>query len=135
MNQITSTRRIRFQKPNRNPNKSNYADVEVIDIPGSEFCDDTNIIIACSHSLRGHSSRISQRLTIWLSSILDGLNIDGEAIPDTSSAESDNMVILDRLDGFNPRFSRHSNLLRRTLLEWQHNSTSLPLWKKAILAS
>ena len=30
------------------------------------------------------------------------LNITGEAIPDTNSAQSENMVILDRLDGFSP---------------------------------
>ena len=30
------------------------------------------------------------------------LSIDGEAIPDTKSSVSDNMVILDRLDGFSP---------------------------------
>ena len=73
------------------------ADVEVIDIPGSEFCDDTNthhcmLPFPSGAFLAEDSSEITGF----------SLNIDGEAIPDTSSAESDNMVILDRLDGFSP---------------------------------
>ncbi len=73
------------------------ADVEVIDIPGSEFCDDTNT----HHCMLPFPS--GAFLAEDISEITGfRLNIDGEAIPDTSSAESDNMVILDRLDGFSP---------------------------------
>ena len=72
-------------------------DAELIDIPGSELCDDTNthhcmLPFPSGAFLAEDSSEITGfRLTI-----------DGKAIPDTSSAESGNMVILDRLDGFSP---------------------------------
>jgi len=70
---------------------------ETIEIAGSEYCDETNQLhcmlpFPSGAFLREDSSEITGY----------SLNIDGEAIPDTSSAESGNMVILDRLDGFSP---------------------------------
>ena len=70
---------------------------EILEIANSEFCDETNQLhcmlpFPSGAFLREDSSEITGY----------SLNIDGEAIPDTSSAESGNMVILDRLDGFSP---------------------------------
>jgi len=70
---------------------------EIIDIPGSGFCDDTNT----------HHCMLPYPSGAFLSedrSEITGyrLNVDGEAIPDSSSSKSGNMLILDRLDGFSP---------------------------------
>ena len=77
-------------------NKENEEE-ELISIPGNGNCDDTNtdhcmLPFPSGAFLREDSSEVTGY----------SLNIDGEAIPDTSSAESGNMVILDRLDGFSP---------------------------------
>ena len=77
------------------------ADIEIIpetlEIEGSEFCDDTNQIHCMLPFPSGAflSEDSSQDTGFRLS-------IDGEAIPDSRSSVSDNMVILDRLDGFSP---------------------------------
>ena len=70
---------------------------EILEIADSEYCDQTNLLhcmlpFPSGAFLREDSSEITGY----------SLDIDGEAIPDTSSAESGNMVILDRLDGFSP---------------------------------
>lgn len=70
---------------------------ESVSIPGSPNCDDTNT----DHCMLPFPS----------GSFLDAntgtetgysLSIPGSAIPDTNSAVTENMVILDRLDGFSP---------------------------------
>lgn len=70
---------------------------EILEIADSEYCDQTNLLhcmlpFPSGAFLREDSAEITGY----------SLDIDGEAIPDTSSAESGNMVILDRLDGFSP---------------------------------
>ena len=70
---------------------------EILEIANSEYCDETNQLhcmlpFPSGAFLQEDSSSITGY----------SLNIDGEAIPDTSSAESGNMLILDRLDGFSP---------------------------------
>ena len=77
--------------------ENNDIEEEVIHIDESEFCDDTNT----DHCMLPFPS--GAFLSVDSSEITGyRLSIDGEAIPDTSSAESGNMVILDRLDGFSP---------------------------------
>ena len=80
--------------PERNPELEQE---EIIDIQGSEFCDDTNT----DHCMMPFPS--GAFLSVDSSEITGySLKIDGEAIPDTASSESENMLILDRLDGFSP---------------------------------
>ena len=70
---------------------------ETIDIQENEYCDDTNT----DHCMMPFPS--GAFLSVDSSEITGySLNISGEAIPDTSSAQSGNMLILDRLDGFSP---------------------------------
>jgi len=70
---------------------------DILEINGNDFCDLTNQI----HCMLPFPSGFF--LDEDESQITDyRLNITGEAIPDTNSAQSENMVILDRLDGFSP---------------------------------
>ena len=70
---------------------------DILEITGNDFCDLTNQI----HCMLPFPSGFF--LDDDESQITDyKLNITGEAIPDTNSAQSDNMIILDRLDGFSP---------------------------------
>ena len=70
---------------------------DILEINGNDFCDLTNQI----HCMLPFPSGFF--LDADESQITDyRLNITGEAIPDTNSAQSENMVILDRLDGFSP---------------------------------
>ena len=70
---------------------------DILEIKGTDFCDLTNQI----HCMLPFPSGFF--LDYDESQITDyRLNITGEAIPDTKSAQSENMVILDRLDGFSP---------------------------------
>ena len=70
---------------------------EIIEIEGSEFCDDTNHIHCMLPFPSGAFLDVDETRDTGYS-----LSIDGEAIPDTRSSASNNMVILDRLDGFSP---------------------------------
>ena len=70
---------------------------DILEITGNDFCDLINQI----HCMLPFPSGFF--LDDDESQITDyKLNITGEAIPDTNSAQSDNMIILDRLDGFSP---------------------------------
>ena len=70
---------------------------DMLEIKGNDFCDLTNQI----HCMLPFPSGFF--LDEDESQITDyRLNITGEAIPDTNSAQSENMLILDRLDGFSP---------------------------------
>jgi len=85
--------------PETNPEseKENEVGEEIIVIPESVHCDDTNTHHCMLPFPSGaFLSEDSSEITGY------SLSIDGEAIPDTSSAESGNMLILDRLDGFSP---------------------------------
>jgi hypothetical protein len=69
----------------------------ILEIEGSDFCDHTNQIHCMLPFPSGYFLDEDQSQTTNYR-----LNITGEAIPDTNSVQSDNMVILDRLDGFSP---------------------------------
>tara|TARA_B100001175_G_scaffold315377_1_gene326803 strand:- start:18156 stop:20201 length:2046 start_codon:yes stop_codon:yes gene_type:complete len=70
---------------------------ESLEIGGSDFCDNTNQIHCMLPFPSGAFLEEDASETTGFR-----LAIDGEAIPDTRSSVSDNMVILDRLDGFSP---------------------------------
>ncbi len=73
------------------------ASEEIIEVGGSDYCDDTNQIHCMLPFPSGaFLSEDNSQDTGY------SLSIDGQAIPDSRSAVSDNMVILDRLDGFSP---------------------------------
>ncbi len=71
--------------------------IEEISVIGSEFCDDTNPD-HCMLPFPSGSFLVEDSSTATGFS----LSISGKAIPDTNSVESENMVVLDRLDGFSP---------------------------------
>ncbi|MED5303720.1 MAG: hypothetical protein VYD89_04805, partial [Candidatus Thermoplasmatota archaeon] len=85
------------QPTNPTDNSTEVPDDEIIEIGGSEFCDDTNHIHCMLPFPSGAFLDVDETRDTGYS-----LSIDGEAIPDTRSSVSDNMVILDRLDGFSP---------------------------------
>ena len=70
---------------------------ESLEIGGNDFCDDTNQIHCMLPFPSGAFLEEDASETTGFR-----LAIDGDAIPDTRSSVSDNMVILDRLDGFSP---------------------------------
>ena len=70
---------------------------EILEVGGSGFCDETNQIHCMLPFPSGAFLESDESQTTGYS-----LSIDGLAIPDTQSSVSDNMVILDRLDGFSP---------------------------------
>ena len=76
---------------------TNSSKDEIIEIGGSDFCDDTNHIHCMLPFPSGAFLDVDETKNTGYS-----LSIDGQAIPDTRSSVSDNMVILDRLDGFSP---------------------------------
>ena len=78
-------------------NSTDTSTDEIIEVGGSEFCDDTNHIHCMLPFPSGAFLDVDESRDTGYS-----LSIDGEAIPDTRSSVSDNMVILDRLDGFSP---------------------------------
>ena len=70
---------------------------EIIEVGESGYCDDTNQVHCMLPFPSGaFLSEDSSQDTGYR------LTIDGQAIPDSRSAVSDNLVILDRLDGFSP---------------------------------
>ena len=85
------------QPTNPTDNSTEVPEDEIIEIGGSEFCDDTNHIHCMLPFPSGAFLDVDETRDTGYS-----LSIDGEAIPDTKSSVSDNMVILDRLDGFSP---------------------------------
>ena len=85
------------QPTNPTDNSTEVPEDEIIEIGGSEFCDDTNHIHCMLPFPSGAFLDVDETRDTGYS-----LSIDGEAIPDTRSSVSDNMVILDRLDGFSP---------------------------------
>ena len=85
------------QPTNPTDNSTEVPEDEIIEIGGSEFCDDTNHIHCMLPFPSGAFLDADETRDTGYS-----LSIDGEAIPDTRSSVSDNMVILDRLDGFSP---------------------------------
>ena len=85
------------QPTNPTDNSTEVQEDEIIEIGGSEFCDDTNHIHCMLPFPSGAFLDVDETRDTGYS-----LSIDGEAIPDTRSSVSDNMVILDRLDGFSP---------------------------------
>ncbi len=85
------------QPTNPTDNSTEVPEDEIIEIGGSEFCDDTNHIHCMLPFPSGAFLDADETSDTGYS-----LSIDGEAIPDTRSSVSDNMVILDRLDGFSP---------------------------------
>ena len=85
------------QPTNPTDNSTEVPEDEIIEIGGSEFCDDTNHIHCMLPFPSGAFLDVDDTRDTGYS-----LSIDGEAIPDTKSSVSDNMVILDRLDGFSP---------------------------------
>ncbi|MAU85639.1 MAG: hypothetical protein CMA21_03410, partial [Euryarchaeota archaeon] len=70
---------------------------EIIEVRGSDYCDDTNQIHCMLPFPSGAFLELDETQITGYS-----LTIDGQAIPDTQSSVSDNLVILDRLDGFSP---------------------------------
>ena len=70
---------------------------EILEVGGSDFCDETNQVHCMLPFPSGAFLESDESQTTGYS-----LSIDGLAIPDTQSSVSDNMVILDRLDGFSP---------------------------------
>ena len=78
-------------------NGTNSSENGIIKIEGSNFCDDTNHIHCMLPFPSGAFLDVDETQDTGYR-----LSIDGEAIPDTRSSVSDNMVILDRLDGFSP---------------------------------
>ena len=85
------------QPTNPTDNSTEVPEDEIIEIGDSEFCDDTNHIHCMLPFPSGAFLDVDETRDTGYS-----LSIDGEAIPDTRSSVSDNMVILDRLDGFSP---------------------------------
>ena len=80
-----------------NDNDSGSDSEEIIEVGDSEHCDDTNQIHCMLPFPSGAFLELDEDQTTGYS-----LNIDGQAIPDTQSSVSENLVILDRLDGFSP---------------------------------
>ena len=80
-----------------NDNDSGPVFEEIIEVGGSDYCDDTNQIHCMLPFPSGAFLERDESQTTGFS-----LSIDGLAIPDTQSSISENMVILDRLDGFSP---------------------------------
>ena len=78
-------------------NDTDSSENGIIKIEGSNFCDDTNHIHCMLPFPSGAFLDVDETQDTGYR-----LSIDGEAIPDTRSSVSDNMVILDRLDGFSP---------------------------------
>ena len=105
---------------------------DILEINGNDFCDLTNQI----HCMLPFPSGFF--LDADESQITDyRLNITGEAIPDTNSAQSENMVILDRLDGFSPStqiFTAFSSIPNITEMADQFNiSPSIEINHSSIL--
>ena len=82
---------------NGNEDDPGSAPEEIIELEGNDYCDDTNQIHCMLPFPSGAFLSVDNSQDTGYS-----LSIDGQAIPDSRSAVSDNMVILDRLDGFSP---------------------------------
>ncbi len=68
-----------------------------ISLPNNPHCDDTNLDHCMLPFPSGSFLNADNRTETGFS-----LSIPGASIPDTNSARSENMIVLDRLDGFSP---------------------------------
>ncbi|MEC7695313.1 MAG: hypothetical protein CMA00_000325 [Methanobacteriota archaeon] len=73
-------------------------DSRIVSVPYSPNCDDTNT----DHCMLPFPSGSFLKEDSSNSETGYSLSIEGDAIPDTNSAVSENMLVLDRLDGFSP---------------------------------